>query len=260
MENFEAKLKEILADLKTKYHALSVKAEFEAEAVRFEEAMRLKEMASDAGLELAIKIGGCEALKDLYDARMLNADTVVAPMIESPYAAKKYINAVKTVFSKEERKSMNILINIETKCGFEHIEEILNSDYAQNLTGIVFGRSDMAGSLGLSCKDVESDLILDYAKKLAECTQKHEKTLVIGGAVSARTLPFFKQIPQKTFMRFETRKIIFDARKVLQDDNAADGIAKAIEFELLWIKNKQNYGALSNNDLKRINILQSRIA
>lgn len=259
MNEPEKKLIDILSDLKENYHAISVKAEFETECGGFEDALRLKNAAFHAGLEMAVKIGGCESIKDLYDARTIGVQTIVAPMIESPYAAKKYINAVRNIFSETERKSMNILINIETKYGFEYIEEILKSDYAGDLTGIVFGRSDMAGSLNLNCASVNSDLLLDYAQKLAGYAEEYKKDLVIGGAVSTASVPFFKKIPQTSFKRFETRKIIFDAQKVLNDKNINAGIEKAIEFELLWIKNKQSYSILSPEDIKRIKILQSRV-
>ena len=43
--------------------------QFEAEGTRMEEALRLKEIVTKAGLELTIKVGGCEAIKDMYDAR-----------------------------------------------------------------------------------------------------------------------------------------------------------------------------------------------
>ena len=130
MNLLEKKMVSVLADLKENHHAVGVKAEFEAEGARLEEALRLKEIISKAGLDLTIKIGGCEAIKDMYDAKTIGVSAIVAPMIESPYAAKKYLQAVKTVFSEEERDAIKFLINIETKYGFNYLEEILNSDFA----------------------------------------------------------------------------------------------------------------------------------
>ena len=259
MNLLEKKMVSVLADLKENHHAVGVKAEFEAEGARLEEALRLKEIISKAGLDLTIKIGGCEAIKDMYDAKTIGVSAIVAPMIESPYAAKKYLQAVKTVFSEEERDAIKFLINIETKYGFNYLEEILNSDFAGDLTGIVMGRTDMTGSLGMSKDDVNHEIIFEYADAIAKTTMKYGKELVIGGGVSAASLPFFKRLPVGALNRFETRKVIFDAQSVLNDFNADKGIMKAIEFEIMWIKNKQNfYSVFSDEDNKRIKILEAR--
>ena len=83
MNNLEKKMVEVLKDLKENYHVEGIKAEFEAEGTRMEEALRLKEVITKAGLDLTIKTGGCEAIKDMYDARSIGVTRIVAPMIES---------------------------------------------------------------------------------------------------------------------------------------------------------------------------------
>lgn len=259
MNNLEIKMIDTLKDLKENHHVLGVKAEFEAEGTRLEEALRLKEVVTKAGLDLTIKIGGCEAIKDMYDARTIGVNTIVAPMIESPYAVSKYLKAAKIAFPDDERKQVKFLINIETKYGFQYLEEILNGDYSAELDGIVFGRTDMTGSLGMSKDDINHDIILDYAKKIAVLTSKYNKDFVIGGGVSAMSLPFFRKLPEGTLTRFETRKVIFDAQKAINDENADKGILKAVGFELMWIKNKHNlYDCLSIEDNKRIKLLEER--
>jgi hypothetical protein len=247
---------EILKDLKQNYNVLSVKAEFEAEGTRMEEAIRLKDVVSSAGLPMTIKIGGCEALKDMYDARTLGVCAIVAPMIESAYAMRKFLHMAKAVFPEEERNSLKLMVNIETITGFKHLDEMLESPYSKDLTGIVFGRTDMTGSLGMGKDDINHDIILDYAQKICEKVLKHKKELVIGGGVSAQSLPFFRHLPAGALTRFETRKVIFGA---VASPNTSDGILKAVGFELMWIKNKRNfYKNISEEDLNRINVLESR--
>lgn len=259
MNNLEKKMIDTLLDLKENHHVVGVKAEFEAEGTRLEEALRLKEIVTKAGLDLTIKIGGCEALKDMYDARTIGVNTIVAPMIESAYAVKKYIKSSKLAFPIEEWKQIKFLINIETISGFNCLDEILNSETADELTGIVMGRTDMTGSLGMSSDDINSPEIFEYASAIAQKTLKYKKELVIGGGVSAQSIPFFKKLPQNALNRFETRKIIFDAQKAVNDLNADKGILKAVGFELMWIKNKQNfYSAISHEDETRISVLESR--
>ena len=46
MNKLELQMTELLLDLKQNYHVTGIKAEFEAEGTRMEEAMRLKDVTS----------------------------------------------------------------------------------------------------------------------------------------------------------------------------------------------------------------------
>ncbi len=259
MNLLEKQMVETLIDLKTNHHVVGVKAEFEAEGTRLEEALRLKEVVTRAGLDLAIKVGGCEAIKDMYDARTIGVNTIIAPMIETAYAMKKYVMATKFVFPDEERKEIKFLINTETITGFNNIDDMIQSEYFKDINGIVLGRVDMTGSMGLTREDINSNEIFELANVLATKMQKLNKDFVIGGGVSAHSLPFFKKLPQNSLSRFETRKIIFDAKKALEDKNADKGILKAVGFELMWLKNKREfYKMIFDEDAQRLNMLEAR--
>ncbi len=259
MNSLEKKMTDTLIDLKENHSVCGIKAEFEAEGTRLEEALRLKEIVTKAGLDLTIKIGGCEAIKDMYDAKAIGVSTIVAPMIESPYAAKKYIQAVDRVFNEDERLKIKFLINIETKYGFNYLEEILTSDFSKKISGIVLGRTDMTGSLHMSKDDINSEVILNYAKKIADLTLKYNKEFVIGGGVSADSLPFFNKIQKNALSRFETRKVIFNAKEALKNEHISKGILKAVGFELMWLKNKREfYGMIFEEDNERITVLKKR--
>lgn len=258
MNDLEKRMVTALEDLKENHHVVGVKAEFEAEGTRLEEAIRLKEVVTRAGMELTIKIGGCEALKDMYDARVIGVNSIVAPMIETPYALKKYIKSAKMAFPECEQKDIKLLINIETITGYNNLEEILASEEADSLAGVVFGRVDMCGSLGRSRDDINSDEIFNYACGAAEKTLKYKKDLVIGGGVSKYSIPFFKKLPPKSLSRFETRKIIFDS-KAIQDPDTDKGLMKAVGFELMWLKNKRDfYKNIFDEDFQRLQMLEFR--
>lgn len=259
MNILEKKMVETLIDLRENHHVIGIKAEFEAEGTRLEEALRLKEVVTRAGLDLTIKIGGCEALKDMYDARVIGVNAIVAPMIETPYAMKKYIQATRLAFPEDERDEVKFLINVETITGFNNVEAMMNLPEAKELTGIVLGRVDMTGSMDLSREDINSDKIFDLANSLANTCLAHDKKLIIGGGVSAHSLPFFNKLPKNSLYKFETRKIIFDAQKALADENADKGILKAVGFELMWLKNKRDfYGMIHNEDSNRLVMLETR--
>lgn len=259
MNSLEKKMVETLTDLRLNHNVIGVKCEFEAEGTRLEEALRLKEVITRAGLDLTIKIGGCEALKDMYDARTIGVNAIVAPMIESSYALKKYIQSTKLAFPEDEREDIAFLINVETITGFNNFDAMMEIPEAAHLTGIVLGRVDMTGSMGLTREDINSDEILNIANVLAVKAAKHGKKLVIGGGVSAHSLPFFAKLPQGSLYKFETRKIIFDAQKAMADKNVDKGILKAVGFELMWLKNKRDfYGMIHNEDNQRLVMLEAR--
>lgn len=259
MNSLEKKMVDALLDLKENHHVVGIKAEFEAEGTRLEEALRLKEVVTRAGLDLTIKIGGCEAVKDMYDARTIGVSAIVAPMIETAYAMQKYVQATNFVFPDEERDCTRFLINIETKTGFDNLKEIIESPYFKHIDGVVLGRVDMTGSMKLTREDINSEEIFNIANIMAKELYAINKDMVIGGGVSAASLPFFKRLPENSLTRFETRKVIFDAQQALKDAKAGHGILKAVAFELMWIKNKYNfYNAISQEDKNRIEILESR--
>ena len=259
MNKLEKQMVDTLKDLKENHHVIGVKAEFEAEGTRMEEALRLKEVVTKAGLEMTIKIGGCEAIKDMYDARTIGVNTVVAPMIETAYAMKKYIKATKLVFPEEERESMDFMLNLETKTGMANVDEMLAAGEFREVAGIVLGRVDMTGSMGLTREDINSKPIFDIAYVLCEKMQAAGKKMVIGGGVSAGSLPFFRELPKGALTKFETRKIIFDAQSAIYDEKADKGILKAVGFELMWLKNKRGfYKMIYEEDSQRLGMLENR--
>ncbi len=257
MNTLEKKMVSTLIDLRENHHVVGIKAEFEAEGTRLEEALRLKEVVTRAGLGLTIKVGGCEAIKDMYDARTIGVDAIVAPMIETPYAMSKYVKATKLVFPEDERKDIKILMNIETITGYNNLDDMISSPFFADVTGAVLGRVDMTGSMGLTREDINTDAITNIATSIANRMMKVNKDMVIGGGVSAASLPVFNKIPYLS--RFETRKIIFDAKLALVDPNADKGILKAVGFELMWLKNKREfYGMIYKEDEARLEMLEAR--
>ena len=258
MNERERRMVEQLQDLRENHHVSGVKAEFEAEGTRLEEAMRLKEVVSAAGLGLTMTVGGCEAVRDMYEARVIGVARMVGPMVESPWALHKFILAVKMAYPAAERGGVQFCVNIETLTGAANFAQMLEQPEAAELDGIVLGRVDMCGSMGLTREDINRPEVLEIALDLFRRAKERGLDCAVGGGVGKEALDFMRQIPADLLDRYETRKVVFDCPGAL-DDNAEAGILKAVGFELMWLKNKRDfYGAIYEEDHGRIDMLQGR--
>lgn len=258
MNALERRMVEALVDLRENHHCAGVKAEFEAEGTRLEEALRLKEVCLRADLGLTIKIGGCEALRDMYECRVIGVERLVAPMVETAYALRKFLTALQLAFPSEERQEITFAVNIETISGCKAFDEMLSLSEISLLNGVVMGRVDLTGSLGLTREDINTDRVFEITKELLLKAKTKSLETAIGGGVSADSLAFFRALPRDSLDRYETRKVIFACPGAL-GENAGDGILKAVGFELLWLRNKRDYyRAISVEDEQRLRMLESR--
>lgn len=257
MNKTERAMVEILGDLRDRFHVTGVKAEFEAEGTRMDEAMLLKDLVGRAGVGLNIKIGGCEAIKDMFDAIALGAERIIAPMVETPYALRKFVQAAKIAFVNGGHDDCELLINLETMTSFENFDAMLAVPEISMLHGIVIGRVDLTGSMGLGRDQVNSQRILELCLGAAAKAKAVGLGVIVGGGVSADSLPFFRAFPAGHIDRFETRKVIFSCPGAIGNPDAA--FLRAVEFELLWLRNKKDYyGAIYREDDARIAMLEKR--
>lgn len=258
MNKIEQKMVEILKDLKEHYGAISVRAEFEAEGTKLEELLRLKEISMMAGLGLTLKIGGCESIRDMLEAHTVGVNYIVAPMVESPYALRKYLQAIEKIFPADELKTIEVLCNIETKTACENLDKMMNIPEINLLNGIVIERVDLCFSIGRSERDINDDDINKIVLETIKKAKKGNLSCTIGGGVSAHSLDFFKSIPDGFLDRYETRKVCFSFSKAIKAD-PEKGILKALGFELLWLKNKTNYfKGIHESDTSRMNLIERR--
>ena len=257
MNSIEKRMVELLSEMKERYYVTGVKAEFEAEGTRIDEAMRLKEIALRSGLSFNLKIGGCEAIRDLFDVAKLGAERIIAPMVESSYALQKFINATQQHLGDQD---VELLVNVETITTCHNFDKMLEIPNISLLNGVVIGRVDLSGSLGLERSSIDhNQTILDLSLQVAAKAKRLGLKVVVGGAITANSLPFLQAFPDGHLDRYETRKVVFNCPQALANPPLA--FNKAVEFELLWLQNKKNYyGKIFAEDDARIAMIEKRLS
>jgi hypothetical protein len=260
MNEIEKHMLDLLRIGKEKFGFLAVKAEFEAEGSRIAELLRLTEITRRVGLNFALKIGGCEAVTDFEQAQLLGANYIIAPMVESPYGLSKYIQMINNYQRRDTQINCEYFFNVETITAYRQISDILEVAVASGvIAGAVFGRVDFSGSLQLSRAEVADAKVtaacVDVARKCKEAKLQY----VVGGAVEENSLACYRQVKQIYLSRFEGRKIVFSSDILSGDIKGA--LACALEFELLWLKNKSHYyHGVAEEDKERIAMLERRVS
>jgi hypothetical protein len=259
MNTYEKKMLNILRQGKEEFGILATKAEFEAEGTRTDELLRLLEIANKANVGLALKVGGCEAIRDMLEAKQFGVQYIIAPMVETPYALSKYIAAKNKVYSPQEQEDVSFLFNLETITAYENLEPMLAIAAGHpGCDGAVFGRVDFTSSIGSDRGSIESERVTSCVESVSLACLKSGLDFVVGGAVSIDAVPNLKRFRKIHLNRFETRKIVFSG-EALNSPNLAQALRQAVHFELLWLLNKREYyGIMHREDQSRIDMLENR--
>lgn len=206
-----------------------LKGEFEAEGLTRRDVATESLFAARRGLDYLVKIGGCEAKSDLNYLMDLGITSVVAPMIETPFAMQKYMEML------PQGAFEHVGVTIETVTAVANIEEILEK--GTKLTEVTVGRTDLTASYGGA--SVDSPETIDMVKKVGRIAKSRGLKMTMGGSVNKNTRDVLEKDKDLFGMidYIETRKAIMPVSKFLK----ADALLNALKLEayLLGLRAKE---------------------
>ena len=162
------KINKILSQLKL-MGVSAVKQSTEDEGSSFNDILLMRKITKKNKIKLNIKIGGCEAKNDIFFCKRAKVDSIVAPMVETEYALRKFID------SANKQKSSLLFFNIETITAVKNLSKILKSKSFKFIDGVVLGRSDLTGSLNKSKQYVNSKEIFKIVESSFKLIKKKKK-------------------------------------------------------------------------------------
>jgi len=250
----ETQMLEQLNKLKAQFGLAGIKAEFEAEGSGFNDLVRLRRVTARAGVELHVKIGGVEAIRDIMDCAELGVDGMIAPMVESPFGAKKFVESIKSLGLLNH---FHYSINVETKAAVEQLDAILEA-ISGVVSNITIGRTDLSGSYLDETIKPNTSFITETVKTIATKARNAGFTATMGGSLNADTVKIYQDRQDVACLlhRMESRKVILPTATLLQNP---DSLKEALHFEELYILSKKEFLDMRvASEMKRLTNLKTR--
>ena len=245
-------LKKILIKLK-EIGCSGIKISYEDEGALLNEVISMRYLTASTGISLSIKIGGCEAKRDIVDCLNISCDSIVAPMIESAFALNKFSSSLKQYNYNGERG-----FNLETIQAYNNLEEI--SKEFPCIDFVTVGRVDFVSSLKKDRNYVNDESMYEMVVNIFNKAKEYDIKCYLGGAISIASKNFIKKLININLLdKFETRYIIFDVKQINVEE-FENMLYWANIFEVEWLKFiSERYGKLFNKDIGRIKMIEERI-
>lgn len=230
-----------------------MKVETESEGLAWDEIVSLRILAQAHGLPFLVKIGGAEAITDMKASAQIFVDELIAPMIETKFAAEKFLSAAKDHAPSQKKRLL-----IESITGIRNIKQIC--ELARGVSGVNFGRSDFVQSLNLETSSsftVDSREVLHYLNEGIELAKSFGFETTMGGQISGRTVRNLVEMKVSLPDRLETRRFILPTKALVSDPSLIDKILN-IELRLMKYQVK-NANKRALHSTKYLGELVSRI-
>ena len=225
-----------------------LKGEFEAEGLSRDSVAAEASFAARHGLPYLVKIGGCEAKSDIRFLQMIGVTSVVAPMIESPFAMRKYQDML------PDGAFAHVGVTIETIDAVTRIEAILAEGY--RLTEVTVGRTDLTASFGGSSVDGPETIAM--FKTVARAAKARGLPTTMGGSINSGTIALLREDRELRDLTHsvETRKCVMTVDDFLTDGALEE--AFAVETTLLDMQ-LAYHGRIVDAARARVDALRARL-
>lgn len=253
---FDNGIIEKLKDLRDNKGAYALKASFEDEGVTDSDLSDLVLLSGPADIKVYVKIGGCEANRDIEKCLRLGIKGVVAPMVESEFAVSKFVDSINQRASLFGIDRPKIFINIETIQAAK-VSKGIFKEHHTHLDGIVVGRSDLSKSMGLGKKYVDDKRVMLEVTKVLESAKSYGLKTKMGGTVSRSSAAHIIDLNSQGLLDFfETRAVIYEIKKAR---DVVSSISSALEYEQLLLDRRQHFHDTKAEFFKgRVNNIEER--
>ncbi len=201
----------------------ALKTGTEVEDMSFEDIAVLRAMSRDI-LPLYVKIGGPEARNDMRELHLIGVDGIIAPMIESPYALKKFILTMREVLGPKAYEAMERGINLETIDGFTNMNAILASPEAAELHQITAARTDLSGSMNL---EADHERVVEICSVIVARARENELRTSVGGGIHPGAVT--KILSQVNPNWVNTRHMVMESKRLRAEP--AEMVRRNLTFE-----------------------------
>ena len=90
-------------------------------------SMLMRKITKRIGVNLNVKVGGCEAKNDIFFCKRAKVNGIVAPMVESKYALKSLFNVRVGI------KKNLLFMNFETNLAVRNLKSIVSQNTLNSL-------------------------------------------------------------------------------------------------------------------------------
>tara|TARA_R110000737_G_scaffold350697_1_gene390443 strand:+ start:855 stop:1676 length:822 start_codon:yes stop_codon:yes gene_type:complete len=243
-----------LKNVNDKCNVIGIKQSFEDEGAQLDDVLTMRRITELCDMSMYVKIGGCEAITDINNCVNMGIDNLIAPMVETEYAFKKFMTSVKNI------KNTDFYFLCETKTAYENLDSILDSEEASLLSGVIVGRSDFTKSFGLDKEDTDSNFIMEKVRDIFTRVKRKNLKTTMGGNISVDSSNHIRDLYNDGILnKIESRNVVVE----LNDENVKNfeqTVSGMLSYEISWLEFKAlNYGGICNSYLNRITTLKKRI-
>lgn len=197
----------------------------ETEDMDYEELNLLHMLGKDI-LPVTVKIGGPEARTDIRFCYSTGIEGICAPMIESEYSLRNFINTLKNLVAPAHFPGLRKSINLETITGYRNILEIADSKSFTELNSVTAARSDLSASMDMHPDDQE---VMRVTKQIVRISRERGKRTSVGGTITKSNFDVIAETIQPDTIN--SRHVAVDLKKI-SDNNLKNVPENMLLFEM----------------------------